>query len=1251
MLVRNLEDKLLLVAAPLAITKSLHFPRQKVLQARGASPLFLRSLSVLYRQAEPRRLLCRCLQVFFFFFCFGDAEYRTVSGVAGPLVILDKVKGPKYQEIVNIRLGDGTIRRGQVLEVDGEKAVVQVFEGTSGIDNKYTTVQFTGEVLKTPVSLDMLGRIFNGSGKPIDNGPPILPEAYLDISGSSINPSERTYPEEMIQTGISTIDVMNSIARGQKIPLFSAAGLPHNEIAAQICRQAGLVKRLEKTDNLLEGEEDNFAIVFAAMGVNMETAQFFKRDFEENGSMERVTLFLNLANDPTIERIITPRIALTTAEYLAYECGKHVLVILTDMSSYADALREVSAAREEVPGRRGYPGYMYTDLATIYERAGRIEGRKGSITQIPILTMPNDDITHPTPDLTGYITEGQIYIDRQLHNRQSAIGEGMTRRDHADVSNQLYANYAIGKDVQAMKAVVGEEALSSTWSSWTSLKGNLFHKGLMTPVISSNPLILHGLYYAFSLASFSTVFPRRPWISITAERRHTDFLYDPNILLMSERSAGLADRIYGLVSSVRHDWFRFRRGNDLGYRYRGSAYANSSLACFLRRYVSAMGATKMGIDMEEGSLEIGMEYRTVSGVAGPLVILDKVKGPKYQEIVNIRLGDGTIRRGQVLEVDGEKAVVQDSVRGKPSTRCAGGLEEGNENHDTMQRLFAVCNGDEDDAPCIVEDELLAWECAMAYESHIVEERCWLQVWVWILQGCCSKPNVCLLMQSNWGTNLEEVLEGRSIKAQRYRVTLWERKNGNMVFEGTSGIDNKYTTVQFTGEVLKTPVSLDMLGRIFNGSGKPIDNGPPILPEAYLDISGSSINPSERTYPEEMIQTGISTIDVMNSIARGQKIPLFSAAGLPHNEIAAQICRQAGLVKRLEKTDNLLEQDIQVYSMGPYQFVSESNSTNTFTSIHPYEKEKKGKIKTLFEGRKELADCKVPVEGIGNIGSEGEEDNFAIVFAAMGVNMETAQFFKRDFEENGSMERVTLFLNLVVSYNFVQANDPTIERIITPRIALTTAEYLAYECGKHVLVILTDMSSYADALREVSAAREEVPGRRGYPGYMYTDLATIYERAGRIEGRKGSITQIPILTMPNDDITHPTPDLTGYITEGQIYIDRQLHNRQSAIGEGMTRRDHADVSNQLYANYAIGKDVQAMKAVVGEEALSSEDLLYLEFLDKFERKFVAQGAYDTRNIFQSLDLAWTLLRIFPRELLHRIPAKTLDQYYSREAAAH
>jgi len=396
-------------------------------------------------------------------------DYRTVTAINGPLVILDNVKLPKYAEIVNLTLGDGSRRKGQVLEVNGKKAVVQVFEGTSGIDAKNTRCEFTGEVLKMPVSEDLLGRIFNGSGKPIDKGPNVLAEDYLDIQGQPINPYMRIYPKEMIQTGISTIDGMNSIARGQKIPIFSAAGLPHNEIAAQICRQAGLVIKKEGS-----AEAQQFAIVFAAMGVNMDTARFFKQDFEENGSMERVVLFLNLANDPTIERIITPRLALTTAEYLAYQCNKHVLVILTDMSSYADALREVSAAREEVPGRRGYPGYMYTDLSTIYERAGRIEGRQGSITQVPILTMPNDDITHPIPDLTGYITEGQIFVDRQLHNKQiyppinvlpslsrlmkSAIED--SRKDHGSVSNQLYANYAIGKDVSAMKAVVGEEALT-----------------------------------------------------------------------------------------------------------------------------------------------------------------------------------------------------------------------------------------------------------------------------------------------------------------------------------------------------------------------------------------------------------------------------------------------------------------------------------------------------------------------------------------------------------------------------------------------------------------------------------------------------------------------------------------------------------------------------------------------------------------------------------------------------------------------
>ncbi|NXH67695.1 VATB1 ATPase, partial [Hydrobates tethys] len=398
--------------------------------------------------------------------------YQTVCGVNGPLVVLDNVKFAQYAEIVNFMLPNGTSRSGQVLEVMGSKAIVQVFEGTSGIDAKKTSCEFTGDILRTPVSEDMLGRVFNGSAKPIDSGPPVMAEDFLDINGQPINPHGRIYPEEMIQTGISPIDVMNSIARGQKIPIFSAAGLPHNEIAAQICRQAGLVK---KSKDVVDYHEDNFAIVFAAMGVNMETARFFKADFEENGSMENVCLFLNLANDPTVPRILG---VLGMPGVLGVPGVPRVLGVLEPPPALTAAppVPQVSAAREEVPGRRGFPGYMYTDLATIYERAGRVEGRNGSITQIPILTMPNDDITHPIPDLTGFITEGQIYVDRQLHNRQiyppinvlpslsrlmkSAIGEGMTRKDHGDVSNQLYACYAIGKDVQAMKAVVGEEALS-----------------------------------------------------------------------------------------------------------------------------------------------------------------------------------------------------------------------------------------------------------------------------------------------------------------------------------------------------------------------------------------------------------------------------------------------------------------------------------------------------------------------------------------------------------------------------------------------------------------------------------------------------------------------------------------------------------------------------------------------------------------------------------------------------------------------
>ncbi|HHV07885.1 MAG TPA: V-type ATP synthase subunit B [Firmicutes bacterium] len=394
-------------------------------------------------------------------------EYRTISDIAGPLMLVEQVAGVKYNELVEIELADGSTRRGQVLEVSGDTALVQVFEGTSGVNLETAKIRFLGRTLELGVSLDILGRVFDGLGRPRDDGPRIIPEARRDINGYPINPTARDYPSEFIQTGISAIDGLNTMVRGQKLPVFSASGLPHARLAAQIARQAKVL-----------GTDTKFAVVFAAMGITFEEADFFVSDFERTGAIERAVLFMNLADDPAIERIATPRMALTAAEYLAYDKDMHVLVILTDMTNYAEALREISAARKEVPGRRGYPGYLYTDLASIYERAGRMRDAKGSVTQVPILTMPEDDKTHPIPDLTGYITEGQIILSRDLHRmgiyppidvlpslsrlKDKGIGEGKTREDHADTMNQLYAAYARGKEAKELAAILGEAALSET---------------------------------------------------------------------------------------------------------------------------------------------------------------------------------------------------------------------------------------------------------------------------------------------------------------------------------------------------------------------------------------------------------------------------------------------------------------------------------------------------------------------------------------------------------------------------------------------------------------------------------------------------------------------------------------------------------------------------------------------------------------------------------------------------------------------
>ncbi|MBU5455540.1 V-type ATP synthase subunit B [Caproiciproducens sp. MSJ-32] len=392
-------------------------------------------------------------------------EYKTVKEVVGPLMIVEGVEGVKYDELVEVELQNGERRRGKVLEVNGSRAMVQLFEGSTGINLKGTKARFLGRPQDIGVSIDMLGRVFDGLGNPIDGGPNIIAEKRLDINGEPINPVSRDYPSEFIQTGVSAIDGLNTLVRGQKLPVFSGSGLPHAQLAAQIARQATVLN-----------SDAQFAVVFAAIGITFEESQFFIDEFTRTGAIDNSVLFMNLASDPAIERISTPRMALTTAEYLAFEKGMHVLVIMTDMTNYAEALREVSSARKEVPGRRGYPGYLYTDLATLYERAGRIKGREGSITQIPILTMPEDDKTHPIPDLTGYITEGQIILSRELYKKgimppidvlpslsrlkDKGIGKGKTREDHADTMNQLFSAYAQGKQARELSAILGESALS-----------------------------------------------------------------------------------------------------------------------------------------------------------------------------------------------------------------------------------------------------------------------------------------------------------------------------------------------------------------------------------------------------------------------------------------------------------------------------------------------------------------------------------------------------------------------------------------------------------------------------------------------------------------------------------------------------------------------------------------------------------------------------------------------------------------------
>jgi len=456
-----------------------------------------------------------------------NLQYKGLSEINGPLIVLDKVSNVGFEEIVRIEIEGEPPRTGRVVQIDGERAVVQVFEGTRGISLANTRSQFTGKPMEIPLAKEILGRIFNGSGKPIDGMGDVYPEKYADINGKPLNPVARTYPRNYINTGISSIDCLMTLIRGQKLPIFSGSGMQHNKLAVQIARQAQIAKQ--------DGQQ--FGIVFAAMGVKNDVADYFKMSFEQSGVLKNVVMFLNLSNDPIIERILTPRCALTAAEYLAYEHDMHILVILTDMTSYAEALREFSSSKGEIPGRKGYPGYLYSDLASIYERAGIISSSKGSVTQIPILTMPNDDITHPIPDLTGYITEGQIVLDRSLDQRgvyppisvlpslsrlmKDGIGEGYTRADHAPLSNQLFSAYARVQDARALASVIGEDELTEVDKHYMRF-GELFEKHFITQGFDENRTIEQTLELGWRLLS---VLPKDELDRIGAEL--IEQFYDP----------------------------------------------------------------------------------------------------------------------------------------------------------------------------------------------------------------------------------------------------------------------------------------------------------------------------------------------------------------------------------------------------------------------------------------------------------------------------------------------------------------------------------------------------------------------------------------------------------------------------------------------------------------------------------------------------------------------------------------------------
>ncbi|WP_456467406.1 V-type ATP synthase subunit B [Methanopyrus sp.] len=970
-------------------------------------------------------------------------EYTTISEISGPLMVVEGVEGAKYGEVVEVELPTGEVRHGQVLETREDAAVVQVFEGTSGIDATSTKVRFTGETLKIPVSTDLLGRILNGRGEPIDGGPEIVPEDELDIHGAPINPAARKYPSDFIQTGISAIDGMNTLVRGQKLPIFSGSGLPHNELAAQIARQA-----------TVPGEEEEFAVVFAAMGITHEEAAFFRREFEETGALDRAVLILNLADDPAMERIITPRIALTIAEYLAFENDMHVLVILTDMTNYcfAPGTRVITASGDVV------------EIDEIVERAVETAvdgGLKEGSTEVTVGVTDVKTLASWNGDLT---TNNVVAVEKiKAPNRAVRV-----------------------KTRSGAELVVSED-----------------HKFLVDTedgprMVEASELKPGDELYSVRELRVSERVPTYLELLLEAE---DEFYVHPT----EEFEEAVAERYGSLAEACREEEIPYRDREAKGRRY----YELSEFARL---------ATAVTESVDEATEYI--DYVTAGG-RKKVRFASPRPGEEVMYVAGLVASDGTVDtdRGFVMFSNTEEELLSAFEEIVAEEFDVDALETENRNGVTMLRV----------------------------NSRVLAR---------VFERLADPKTVLKMPRKLVAAYLAGYVDGDG-----------HLKDGKIVI--TTADRERAGDLQLLLKRLGVPSVLRERDGVY-------------------DVVVTGHDAAELA--EELPLRHPRKAKAAASMSPGRRSSRFDRVSRRFGRLLREIRRKYG---------------VRASDLGP---------SSTISQIEGGERRATRRLALRIVERLE--------EIVGDV--------------------EEVRELRRLAEGNYVLDEVVEVETVGYEHDYLY--DVTV-------------------IPDHTLVVENGIiTSNCEALREISAAREEVPGRRGYPGYMYTDLATIYERAGCIRGRKGSITQMPILTMPHDDITHPIPDLTGYITEGQIVLSRDLHRRgiyppidvlpslsrlmDEGIGPGKTREDHADLANQLYAAYAEGRDLRDLVAVVGEEALTERDRKFLKFADEFEQRFVKQGRDENRDIEETLDLGWELLAILPERELKRVSEEYIKKYHPK-----